>query len=319
MISVIPMKASHAEAAAAMFIERLGRQRRIVAALPAEFLDAPRVTEKLRWLASTGNALAAVQGDRLVGYLGWFLVPAFRGTSQKAAYGCEWGHATIDQDQATIYRLLYSGAAARWQEEGCGTHALTTLACDTALHQFLFWNGFGLAVVDAMALLGDAAPESPGPCTYRMATEKDIPAILSLDAQLAAHLSAPSVCMPRRQPRDEARQRKFLAQEDNAVWLAEDGTKVVGLLRLEGRGEGACEIVRSPDTVGLSGAYVLEPYRGRGAAAGLLAAATRGYRAKGYTRCSVDWESYNPAATGFWLKHFAPVCYSLIRHVENGL
>jgi hypothetical protein len=51
----------------------------------------------------------------------------------------------------------------------------------------------------------------------------------------------------------------------------------------------------------------------------LLAEATGWYRAKGYTRCSVDWESYNPSATKFWMKHFAPVCCSLIRHVESGL
>jgi GNAT superfamily N-acetyltransferase len=170
-----------------------------------------------------------------------------------------------------------------------------------------------------MTLLNDAAPESGGPCTYRGATEADIPAILSLDEQLVEHLQAASVCMRRHRPRDETRQRAFLAEEGNAVWLAEDGAKVVGMLRLEGRCEGACEIVRSPDTVGLSGAYVLEPYRRHGVAARLLAEATRGYRAKGYARCSVDWESFNPAATGFWLKHFAPVCYSLIRHVESGL
>jgi GNAT superfamily N-acetyltransferase len=318
MIFVVPMVASHAEAAAALFVDRFARQRRLVPALPAVFQDAPNVVAKLRWLAATGNAFVAMREGRLVGYVGWFIVPQFRGTPQKAAYCCEWGHAAIDHDQAAIYRQLYAHAAARWQAEGCGTHALTTLAHDTSLHQFLFWNGFGLAVVDAMRLLDDPAPASPDPRTYRMATKADIPAILSLDEQLTAHLSAPSVCM-RRRSRDEAWQRAFLAQDDNAVALAEEGAQVVGILRLEGRCDGACEIVRSPDTVGLSGTYVLEPYRRHGVAAGLLAEAIRWSRANGYARCSVDWESFNPSATGFWLKHFAPVCYSLVRHVESGL
>jgi hypothetical protein len=32
----------------------------------------------------------------------------------------------------------------------------------------------------------------------------------------------------------------------------------------------------------------------------------------------VDFEAANVAASRFWLRHFSPVCYSLIRHVADG-
>jgi hypothetical protein len=37
----------------------------------------------------------------------------------------------------------------------------------------------------------------------------------------------------------------------------------------------------------------------------------------GYERCAVDFEPQNLAGARFWLKHFQPVCYSLIRHVDE--
>jgi GNAT superfamily N-acetyltransferase len=317
-ISIMPMGSSHAETAAGLFVSQLVRQRQITPSLPAVFEDLSLVTDKLRWLISTGNVLAALRGERLVGYLGWFIVPGFRGTSQKGAYCCEWGHATVEHDRINIYRQLYAHAAVRWQNEGCGTHALTTLAQDTTLHQFLFWNGFGLAVVEGMKFLADTRPSSQRVFTLRQATLDDMGSLCSLDELLAGHLRAPSVCM-RRKPWGETKFREFLCQESNTVWLAEEGKQVVGFLRLQIKGQGATDIVGSPDAVGIAGAYVLESHRRQGIAALLLEEASHWYRAKGCARCSVDWESLNPQANGFWLKRFAPVCYSLIRHVESAL
>ena len=193
------------------------------------------------------------------------------------------------------------------------------LADDTALHQFLFWNGFGLAVVDAMGFLKDAMPSPPNGLTVRLATPADSLSILSLDAQLTEHLRAPSVCMRRHRPRDETRQREFICREGNTVWLSEEGNQVVGMLRMEGACGGASEIVRSPETVGISGAYVLKTHRRRGIAERLLEEAAHWYRGRGFTRCSVDWESFNPSATGFWMNRFTPVCLSVVRRVESAL
>ena len=34
------------------------------------------------------------------------------------------------------------------------------------------------------------------------------------------------------------------------------------------------------------------------------------------TACSVDFESANLPGSKFWLRHFEPVAYSIIRHID---
>jgi GNAT superfamily N-acetyltransferase len=312
------MDPSHAEAAAGLFVSGLIRQRQITPALPEVFENLSLVVERLSWLVSTGNVLVALWADQLVGYLGWSIVPSFRGTSQRAAYCCEWGHASIEHGRQDVYQLLYAEAAKRWHEEGCGAHALTTLAHDTTLQRLLFWNGFGMAVIEGMRLLSDTQPMPRSGFTLRLATAGDAESIHFLDELLAEHLRAPTVCM-RRVSRDEAWQREFLGRQEDTVWLVEEGKRPTGFLRLQVASQGAADIAGSPDAVGITGAYVLESHRRHGLAAWMLDEATHWYRGKGYARCSVDWESFNPQSDGFWSRHFAPVCCSLIRHVESAL
>ena len=49
----------------------------------------------------------------------------------------------------------------------------------------------------------------------------------------------------------------------------------------------------------------------------LLAKALEWARTKENERCAVDFEPQNIQAAQFWLKHFEPVCYSMIRHVDE--
>lgn len=44
----------------------------------------------------------------------------------------------------------------------------------------------------------------------------------------------------------------------------------------------------------------------------MLDAAIRDYAAHGVLSCAVDLEAFNPEASRFWIRHFAPVCYSLM-------
>ena len=48
----------------------------------------------------------------------------------------------------------------------------------------------------------------------------------------------------------------------------------------------------------------------------MLDAALRYHAGLGKTCCAVDFEAFNPDATAFWLRHFQPVCLSLMRCPE---
>jgi hypothetical protein len=49
----------------------------------------------------------------------------------------------------------------------------------------------------------------------------------------------------------------------------------------------------------------------------MLDAALRHHAALGMTCCAVDFEAFNPDAAAFWLRHFQPVCLSMMRMPES--
>ena len=117
-------------------------------------------------------------------------------------------------------------------------------------------------------------------------------------------------------PADASTLRAFLSEPVAGYWLAFRDGDPVGFLRFETTVEGASDVVRSGTTVAISGAFVRPAHRELGVATTLLDAALRDYAGRGFTRCSVDFESYNPEATSFWLRYFDPVCYSMVRFPE---
>ncbi len=76
-------------------------------------------------------------------------------------------------------------------------------------------------------------------------------------------------------------------------------------------------LIYDEKTTSISGAFTREKARGGGIATALLNRSLEWAHAAGYERCAVDFEPMNPLATRFWLRHFEPVCYTLIRHVDK--
>jgi hypothetical protein len=63
--------------------------------------------------------------------------------------------------------------------------------------------------------------------------------------------------------------------------------------------------------------YVRPDQCGSGLGPALLDAALADFAARRLVRCTVDFESFNPAAAAFWLRYFQPACFSLVRVPER--
>jgi ribosomal protein S18 acetylase RimI-like enzyme len=303
--------------AAGLFIHNLQPLRRTVPSLPDAMEQAEHLAPKLDHLFQQGAGVMAVEDGRLAGYLGWFVVDGFRGAQRRAAYVPEWGHATLVERRADIYRALYRAAAEQWSAAGCDVHAITLLAHDQAAQQVWFWNGFGLLVVDAVRPMQPLdAPVHTG-LAVRAATLDDAARLATLDAEHCQHYARSPIFMTPRTGDSADQFARFLSQPKNSVWLALDRAEPVGFLRFEGYTFDCADIVQSDQTIRINGAYVRPAYRGRRAAAALLDAALRHYAGRGFTCCAVDFESFNPEAAVFWPKYFEPVAYSLARVPEN--
>jgi ribosomal protein S18 acetylase RimI-like enzyme len=314
-MQIVPFTTDHLEEAAEHFIHKYKRLRQSIPILPDVMEEKSQITTRLERMVKDQHGIAVIEKDRLVGFLVWYIVADFRSTGRNGAYCPEWGHTAEAGRSAEIYLAMYRHAAQIWAEAECKTHALTYLADDRTLADFLYWNGFGMTAVDAIRPIQFEA-KSANALTLRKAQIKDAEIVAMLDEEHWRHYSRPPIFMAQQQPNSVANIREFISEPQNNYWLAEAEGIPAGFLRFEGIQAGAAKIVRSDTTIAISGAFTRPQYRGRGAATALLKAALDDYVSQGYERCSVDFESLNPEASAYWLKHFEPVCYSAIRYPE---
>lgn len=295
---------------AALFIENFKQLRGSVPILPDLMEDPRRVVDMLAHLPG----IAAYEGDQVVGYLGWYLVDGFRGTERKGAYCPEWGHSARD---ASVYRALYRAAAQQWAAADCKVHAISLLAHDHAAREVWFWNGFGLTGVDAIRPITPLGVETPAGITIRTATLADVEGWVALEVEHSRHYRLPPISMAAHDTENAYDFAAFISNPHNSIWLALDGDTAIGFIQVESSTFGAAAIVDAPDKISIGGTYVRPQYRGQRIAPAILDAILRHHADKGFVRCSVDFEAFNPEAAAFWRKYFALVCLSVTRIPER--
>ena len=91
----------------------------------------------------------------------------------------------------------------------------------------------------------------------------------------------------------------------------------MGCMGVEPGHVGGCEIVQDEKTVSIVSAFTKEEARGRGIATALLNRSLEWAQEERYERCAVDFEPMNSLAARFWLRYFEPVCYSLMRRIDE--
>jgi ribosomal protein S18 acetylase RimI-like enzyme len=303
--------------AAALFVAGCKKQRLATPSLSDRLEDVGRVAAMLDRLLDTRPGVAALEAGRLVGYMGWYIVDHFRETDRKGAYCPEWGHSSTEEGKPEIYRAMYRTAAAQWAAAGCQVHAVTLLAQDHSAERVWFWNGFGLTVVDAVRPMRPLNSPCSTTVCIRKAAQADVSILAILDTEHCRHYETSPVFMPPPHNSDTAEFAEFLSRPKNSVWLAIDGELPVGFIRYDGYDSDGVEVVVSEAAVYITGAYVRPAYRGRKVGAALLDAAFRDYASQGFTCCAVNFESFNPEAVSFWMRHFEPVCLSVSRVPET--
>lgn len=308
---------AHLAAAAELFVGNFRALRKRMPAVPRTLEDAELVARKIGGLLEKHPGVAAVEGGRLVGYLAYMTLDNLRGTGRRAAYCPEWAHAVQTGYQTKVYRALYRVVGAEWAAQGCEVHAITLLAEDPDALQTWFWNGFGLLVVDAVRPMQPLDRQPQTRLTIRRAGPADAQALAALDVEHCCYYTQSPVFMVLRESQSEEEFRQFLMKPDNSIWLALDGERAVGFLRLDGYENDGADALTSLETVKINGAFIQPAYRGQGASSAMLEAALRHHAALGKSCCAVDFESFNPDAAAFWPRHFQAVCLSLMRVPET--
>ena len=283
-------------------------------ALPAHFADRDTVLSKLAELLAGAPGVVATRRGKLVGFLAALLLPNFR--SRRGVYSPEWANAALLEDAGTIYPELYRAISADWVKNGYLTHALTIFANDRDGRNAWHWQGFGLIVADATRDLSPVQGVS-GAADIRRVTANDLEEVKHLQLGLRRHLASAPIFLPMQTLWGSAEYAEIVTDPKVVAWLACADGRAVAFLRAETGNEGAGELVRDDATVAITGAYTEPMQRSGGLARALLQTAVHWAAEQGAARVSVDFETQNIDGGRFWLRHFQPVAYSLLRQVDD--
>lgn len=317
-MQIQPLTESHSEVCAQMFINARRQAQALTPALSCPPDDLENVASKLKDLLKSFPGVAALRDDILCGYLIGFALPEFM-SAQRGIYCPEWSHAAVGRDRREVYREMYAALSPQWAENGCYTHAITLFAHDSEAVDVWFRNGFGLNGVDAVRDLMPLNVPTNSQIEIRRAAPDDASRLLPLMHNLRRHLAEGPVFLPLLEIDCLAELSTWLEEPNHALWFAQHERKAVAFMRGQTAESEQRYIVSGADGIAINAAYTELAWRGTGVTSLLLNELLAWAREQGLTRCSVDFESQNIEANRFWLRHFTPACYSVIRRVDERL
>ena len=316
MLNIIPFLEEHIEDAARLVCDRYQRLRQQVPDLPQQYSNVSNLVPLLQDILKPDiPGVAAIRGNRMVGFLTAWLMPDFRG--KRSIYSPEWANATILDDSARIYEALYSRISGDWLAGKYSAHYLSIFPNDLQALQYWNWVGFGMFAVDALRAVNPIPIGDTG-IHIRRAGLQDIEQVMALQDELWKYIKSPPILIL-----SERYDRKYYEEwaqnPSKVVWLACSQEEPLAFMRIGPAAEDVCTIIVDEKTTSIYAAFTREQARREGIATVLLAHALKFAHDCGYERCAVPFEPMNPLGSRFWLRYFQPVCYSFLRNIDERL
>jgi GNAT superfamily N-acetyltransferase len=314
MLTITSLKEDHLEDAAALVTTRYKALRKQILDLPNRYTEEATLLPHLREIMSASRTgVAALRGDRLVGFLTGWQMPSFRGI--RSTYSPEWANAADLEDSPRIYEEMYSHLAQIWVEDQYVAHYISLFPNDTGALQAWNWLGFGLMAVDGLRSL-EVIPANDVDVHIRRAGLGDLELVMNLQESLWQYMKeSPVLLLTPLRARDYY--EEWLNNPDKVVWLAYQNGEPVAFMRLGPADEEVCLIIQDEKTTSIYAAFTEAKARREGVATALLNHALAHAKAAGYVRCAVSYEPMNVLGSRFWLKHFNSVCLSAVRHIDE--
>jgi len=308
-MQIVDFERAHIRAAMALAQANYGEERRHVPALPEA--AAP----ELAAFADNGLGSAAIENGELVGFLCCYKPwsNAFGTTGVKGVFSPIHAHGAVPESREIIYRRLYQHAAEKWVGQGVLSHTVALYAHDAQALRAFFVYGFGLRTVDAIRPMEEIGGEIRTGLTLRELAPEERANVLPLHNLLVDHLRQSPAFMAHRKYEREAFERQ-LSGEKSRYFAAFDGGQMLAYVKIMERGENFASC--SAGMMNIQGAFCLPQYRG-GVYQSLISHTIRALREEGFTRLGVDFESFNPTAYGFWLKHFTAYTNGVARRIDD--
>lgn len=309
------LKADYVEQAVNLVLAAYGEESRAVSCLPDQNDFGDMLRDKIASLFSRGSGYAAIRRGKLAGFLAGIETGELWGRN-KGIYSPLYGHGAIEADRADIYRGLYTKAAQMWVEKKHYTHALTFFAHDQQTIDTWFWLGFGLRCIDSIRRAQAITVGKPNSdIVIRKGTNDDIPGLKDIMTQFNRFWPQSPTFMQKSGEDLVEKYNKWFNEPNRHFWVAYQGGRPVGQIRIEPAGESF--VSEHPEVVNVTSAFVTEEARSTGIGLMLLAEVQQWLGDNDYPLCGVDFESFNVPGSRFWNRYFSPYTYSLVRRVDE--
>jgi len=300
----------HMQAAEKLALMNYNEERRAVALLPP--IDA---VPDLTMFAENGLGVAAFENGEMLGFLGC-LEPwenAF-GSAARGTFSPIHAHGAIKEGRGMIYKRLYQAAAEKWVKKGITYHAIGLYAHDGEAIGALFSYGFGLRCIDAIRAMEGLGSGRSENIAIRELSRDAVADVRDMRQMLMTHLGNSPCFMDSSQVAFDA----WIARAEkrnSRIFTAECEGQPIAFVEVQADGENF--ITEASDMLNICGAFCLPAFRGSGVAQAVLDHAIAVLQNEGYTKLGVDFESFNPTASGFWLKYFTAYTKSVVRRIDE--
>ena len=311
-------KEKHLEDAAKLFQQNYLELKSDLLYLPDKYENLDIIYSNLKKIISESPSFVAISSSKVVGYYtAYWNIKELKG-SLSGTYCPEWGHSAVFDDREKIYENLYTEISKCWIDNKDYTHIISFLS-NTRLGNTFSMLGFGYLLIDAVRNLAPLNIGISSEFSFELADKSHISQLRELDDLMNQHLESSPIYLKRdcKLLSDQKIREEFL--NDNIITLlARKNGEVVSCIRGK-KNHGNIPIIDEKGTFGVNFGYTKKEYRRSGVSSILLDEIIKIAKNNGATFCSVDFETQNIQGRKFWLKHFYPIVYSMMRKVEDRL
>lgn len=315
-MEIRPFRQEHIDEAGQLFKKRFTELRSVFPYLPKEVGKIRWITENLVEMVAKHPGFVAMQSSKLIGYMiGYPTIRSLKG-SQCGAYVPEWGNATVTENDGSIYTDLYKAISRSWIDVRSYTHIVSFLA-NVTIDKTMSLLGFGMQVIDAVRNLSPPKVDTRANFAVGKTTEEQISQLRELDHLINKHLESAPIFLKRdSKEQDDNEIRRAFLSENTITIVATKKDQIISCIR--GRmNHGNIPMLNQNGNFGIDFGYTREEYRNSKIATMVLCKAIEVASNSGASFCSVDFETQNAEGRHFWLNHFSPVVYSVMRKVDD--
>ena len=310
MTEILEFNKEHIERAKKIVLINYNEEKAIVTALP----QVPECPD-LEPFADNGLGVAMLNGDEMLGFLCCYKPrDNVFNSAARGIFSPVQAHGAVSRDRGTIYKRLYQAAAQKWVSCKITSHAIALYAHDSQALNAFFTYGFGMRCVDAVRALAEFEHKCCEGITFSEIAKTESSMLREMRRLLAAHMGE-SPCFMYSPPKAVESWIERAEKRDTREFIAMQGGSPVAFIEIGDDGEAF--VTETGGMMNICGAFCLREHRGKGVAQGLLNYAISVLKAEGYESLGVDFESFNPTASGFWLKHFTAYTNSVVRRIDE--